>query len=179
MAVRIRLKKFGRRHRPFFRVCAMDGRAPRDGRVIEELGIYDPLVPETDARAILKGERIAYWLGVGAQPTRKVDVLIKKYGASGTHLAQQEAALGRLSGRRAAAIETAKAAAAAVEMPKVEEPKPAEAPPADEAAADSEASKTDAADATPADEAATEAPAAEASAGETPAKEAPAEKAAE
>ena len=87
VAVKIRMKKMGRKHRPFFRVCAMDVRSPRDGRVIEELGTYDPMVPETDARAILKGERIDYWLGVGAQPTPKVAVLIKKYGTAGSHLA--------------------------------------------------------------------------------------------
>ena len=80
MAVKIRLKKMGRTHRPFFRVCAMDVRAPRDGRVIEELGTYDPMVPETDARAILNGERIDYWIGVGAKATPKVGTLIKKYG---------------------------------------------------------------------------------------------------
>ena len=50
MAVRIRMKKLGRKHRPFFRIVAVDGRRPRDGRVLEELGTYDPLVPETDAR---------------------------------------------------------------------------------------------------------------------------------
>ena len=69
MAVRIRLKKMGRKHKPFFRVCATDARTPRDGRVIEELGYYDPMVRDTDARAILNGERIDYWLGVGAQPS--------------------------------------------------------------------------------------------------------------
>lgn len=180
MAVRIRLKKMGRTHRPFFRVCAMDSRAPRDGRVIEELGIYDPMVPETDARAILKGERIDYWLGVGAQPTRKVGTLIKKYGTDGSHLAAQAEALSRLSGRRAAAIESAKSAAASVEMPKVEEPKPAEeaAPEGEATAAPAEDSAAEA----PAEAAAeaTEAPAAEAPAAEeTPAAEAPAEEAAE
>jgi small subunit ribosomal protein S16 len=96
VAVRIRLKRLGRKHRPFFRVCAMDSRAPRDGKVIEELGIYDPMVRETDARAVLNGERIAYWLGVGAQPTEKVGVLIKKYGKEGSHLEQQRAALERV-----------------------------------------------------------------------------------
>lgn len=100
MAVRIRLKKMGRTHRPFFRVCAVDQRAPRDGRVIEELGHYDPMVPETDARALLNGERITYWLGVGAQPSEKAAVLIKKYGANGTHLEQQKEALERLSKRK-------------------------------------------------------------------------------
>ena len=97
MAVRIRLKKMGRAHRPFFRICAVDQRSPRDGRVIEELGLYDPMCPETDARALLKGDRIDYWVGVGAQPSDKVKVLIKKYGTSGTHLEQQKAALERLT----------------------------------------------------------------------------------
>jgi small subunit ribosomal protein S16 len=78
VAVRIRMKKMGRRHRPFFRVCAVDSRAPRDGRVIEELGFYDPMIKDVNARAVLKGERIDYWLGVGAVPSDKVSVLIKK-----------------------------------------------------------------------------------------------------
>jgi small subunit ribosomal protein S16 len=86
------MKKMGRKHRPFFRICVMDVRRPRDGRILEELGTYDPLVPDTDARASLNGERISYWLGVGAQPTEKVAVLIKKYGAQGTHADQQKSA---------------------------------------------------------------------------------------
>ncbi len=97
VSVRIRMKKLGRRHRPFFRICAMDVRVPRDGRVLEELGTYDPMVPEVDARAVLNGERINHWLGVGAQPSDKVKVLIKKYGAEGTHLDRQRAALDRLA----------------------------------------------------------------------------------
>ena len=101
MAVRIRLKKLGRLHRPFFRICAMDQRAPRDGRVIEELGTYDPMVPETDARVTLDQERVAYWLGVGAKPTHKAGVLIRKYGANGTHLDQQQAANERMKNRKA------------------------------------------------------------------------------
>ena len=80
MSVRIRMKKMGRKHRPFYRVCAMDIRVPRDGRILEELGTYDPMVRETDARTLLNGERIKYWLSVGAQPSDKVSVLIKKYG---------------------------------------------------------------------------------------------------
>ena len=96
MAVRIRLKKMGRRHRPFFRVCAMDSHRPRDGKVIEELGYYDPMVKETDARVVLKGERIEYWLSVGALPTENVKTLIKKYGTNGTHLNEQKLALERL-----------------------------------------------------------------------------------
>lgn len=97
MAVKIRMKMMGRKHRPFFRVCAIDSRQPRDGRVLEELGTYDPMVHETDARALLKVDRIAYWLGVGAQPSEKVKVLIKKYGAEGTHAKQQAEARERLS----------------------------------------------------------------------------------
>lgn len=97
MAVRIRMKMMGRKHRPFFRICAVDARNPRDGRVLEELGTYDPMVSDTDARALLKSERIAYWLGVGAQPSLKVKTLIKKYGAEGTHLEAQQAARERLA----------------------------------------------------------------------------------
>ena len=100
MAVRIRLKKMGRKARPFYRLCAVDSRAPRDGKVIEELGYYDPMVRETDARAILKKERIDYWLGVGAQPTEKAGVLIKKYGSGGTHVEKQNAALARAKASR-------------------------------------------------------------------------------
>lgn len=158
----------GRTHRPFYRVCAMDSRSPRDGRVIEQLGTYDTSVPETDARAILNGERIKYWLSVGAQPTPKVATLIKKYGAEGTHLEAQAEAISKLSSRRAAAIEAAKAAATKVEMPK---PEP-EAKPEDEAApAEGEATPTEG-----------EAPAegAEAATEEAPAEEsAPAEEKAE
>jgi small subunit ribosomal protein S16 len=132
VTVKIRLKKMGRTHRPFFRVCAMDQRSPRDGRVIEQLGTYDPMVPDTDARAILNGERINYWLSVGAQPTPKVATLIKKYGTDGSHLEVQAEAISKLSGRRATAIESARAAAAKVELPKAE-PEPTEAP-AEEAA---------------------------------------------
>ena len=96
MAVRIRMKRMGRRHRPFFRICAVDSRRPRDGRVLEELGTYDPMKRDTDARAILNGGRIDYWLGVGAQPSDNVKVLIKKYGTDGTHLDKQKEALERL-----------------------------------------------------------------------------------
>lgn len=117
MAVRIRMKKMGRAHAPFYRVCAVDARKPRDGRVIEELGYYDPMVPETDARAILKGDRIDYWVGVGAQPSDKVAVLIKKYGTAGTHLEAQKAAVERLGRRKqyVAPVAAAKPSAPAAE----------------------------------------------------------------
>ena len=96
MAVKLRMRRMGKAHRPFFRISAIDSRSKRDGRVLEELGHYDPLVPETDARAILKVERIDYWLSVGAQPSDKVRTLIKKYGSKGTHLDAQQAALTKL-----------------------------------------------------------------------------------
>ena len=153
----------------------MDSRSPRDGRVIEELGTYDPMVPETDARAILKGERIDYWLSVGAKATPKVGVLIRKYGTDGSHLAQQTEAIERLGGRRAEAIEAAKAAAAAAPKPKVE-PEPEEAPAEESAEASGEEVITEE---TAAEAPAAEAPAAEeAPAEETPAEEAPAAEAA-
>jgi small subunit ribosomal protein S16 len=91
------MKMMGRKHRPFFRICAVDSRKPRDGRVLEELGTYDPMVADTDARALLKTERIEYWLGVGALPSLRVKTLIKKYGTGGTHVDAQRAARERLA----------------------------------------------------------------------------------
>ena len=79
MAVRIRMKRLGRKHRPYFRIVAIDARQPRDGRIIEELGSYDPMVPNTDERVRLKPDRIRYWMGVGALPSEKVGVLFRKY----------------------------------------------------------------------------------------------------
>ncbi len=125
MAVRIRMKKMGRHKRAFFRMCAIDSRSPRDGKVIEELGIYDPSVKDTDCRAILKGERIAYWLSVGAQPSENCAVLIKKYGQNGSHLEKQTAAL-----------EKAKSTRPQAPAPYIPPPKP-EAPAAEEPAAES------------------------------------------
>ena len=80
--VRIRMKAMGRRHRPFFRICAMDARAPGDGRAIEELGHYDPMVRNTEARTVLNVNRIRYWLSVGAQPSEKVEALLKRHGVT-------------------------------------------------------------------------------------------------
>ena len=129
MAVRIRLKRLGRRHRPFFRVCAMDARSPRDGRVLEELGTYDPMVPDTDARALLKRDRVDYWLSVGAKPTEKVAVLIKKYGTDGTHVEAQRTALDRMA--QPAPIPDPGEPAS---LPKSPEPEAPPEPPASEAA---------------------------------------------
>jgi small subunit ribosomal protein S16 len=120
------MKRFGRKHRPFYRICALDIRRPRDGRVLEELGTYDPMVPETDARALINGERVQYWLSVGALPSENVKVLIKKYGVNGTHIEQQKVALDRLAqGKRRAApppvaAQPAEAAPVAEEAPAAE-----------------------------------------------------------
>jgi small subunit ribosomal protein S16 len=128
------MKVMGRHKRQFFRLCAIDSRCPRDGKVIEELGYYDPMVRDTDARAILKGERIAYWLSVGAKPSEKAAALIKKYGANGTRLEAQQAALEKIKSHRPTAPavyipppkppepEPAPAEAAATEAPGVEAP---------------------------------------------------------
>jgi small subunit ribosomal protein S16 len=167
VAVRIRLKKMGRAHRPFYRVCAFDHHAPRDGRALEELGTYDTSLHNTDARAVLNGERIDYWLSVGAQPSEKVAVLIKKYGSAGTHLEQQKVALEEL-----AAPKSIPDPGAPASLPKQPEPEPS----AEEAAAP--AAEAPVAEAAPeaSAEAATEAPPeAPAEAATKAAPEAPAE----
>ena len=78
MAVRIRMKRMGRKHRPFYRICVMDSRSPRDGKAIEEIGFYDPMVRVKKDRVKLNLERVDYWIGVGAQPSVNVAALIKK-----------------------------------------------------------------------------------------------------
>jgi len=80
VAVRLRLKRMGRKHRPFYRISAMDCRRPRDGRVIEELGFYDPQEKEPARQLRLERERIEYWLKVGAQPSETVRDLLKRSG---------------------------------------------------------------------------------------------------
>ncbi len=77
--VRIRLKRMGRRHRPFYRINAIEKRAPRDGRIIEQLGWFDPLEKD-EAKAIsLDDDRVRHWLSQGAQPSDTVmDILAKR-----------------------------------------------------------------------------------------------------
>ena len=133
MAVKIRMKRLGRKNRPFYRVCAIDQKTGRDGRVLEELGHYDPLVKDVDARAILKADRIVHWISKGALPSEKVATLIKKYGEGGTHVDAQKQALERIKTTRPQAL------APVYFTPKVkEEPAPAaaegEAAPAEAAA---------------------------------------------
>ncbi len=78
--VRLRLKRFGTRHKPFYRIVAIDKRSPRDGEAIERLGYYDPCHKDESKQINLNAERINYWLGVGAQPTHTVAGLLKKNG---------------------------------------------------------------------------------------------------
>ena len=79
----LRLKRMGRTHRPFYRLNAMDRRCPRDGRVIEQIGWYDPIAP-ADRQLSINVQRADYWLSVGAQPSRTVAVLLKRVGCEPT-----------------------------------------------------------------------------------------------
>lgn len=76
--VRLRLKRMGRTHRPFYRICAMDKRRARDSRSIEDLGTYNPFASANEEEVVLNKERAEYWLSVGAQPTDTVRSLLKK-----------------------------------------------------------------------------------------------------
>lgn len=80
MAVRLRLKRLGRRHRSFYRLSAMESRCPRDGRVLEELGTYDPQSKDAERQLKLNLERIQHWLKLGAMPTETVARLLRKHG---------------------------------------------------------------------------------------------------
>jgi small subunit ribosomal protein S16 len=76
------MKRLGRHHRPFYRISVMDAQKPRNGRSIEDVGTYDPMVKDKSQRVKLNMERIDYWISVGAKPSEKVAVLIKKVKAN-------------------------------------------------------------------------------------------------
>lgn len=80
MGVRIRLKRTGRRNRPCHRLCAIDKRNARDGRVLENLGLYDPLAPRVEDQLKLKNDRILYWLSKGASLSETAVSLCKRSG---------------------------------------------------------------------------------------------------
>jgi len=81
MSVKIRLRRDGAKKRPFYHVVAADSRRARNGRFIEELGYYNPIVAaNVEPILVLKEERIRYWLGVGAQPSETAAALLKKQG---------------------------------------------------------------------------------------------------
>jgi small subunit ribosomal protein S16 len=187
VAVKIRLKRLGKIHAPYYRIVVADSRTKRDGRVIEEIGLYhptqDPSVIEVNS------ERAQYWLGVGAQPTEQVAALLKLTGDWGKFKGDKNAkSTVKFAEPKAEFAPDAKkkpvlrpkAAKPAEEAPKAEEAPAADAPAAE--ATEAPAAEAPAAEATeaPAAEApAAEAPAAdEAPVAEAPAEEAPAEEAA-
>ena len=78
MSLKIRLKRYGTKKRPFFRIVVMDSRKPRDGRTIEEVGLYHPIEVEGKQFSI-KSERLQEWLGKGARPSDTVRRLLNKH----------------------------------------------------------------------------------------------------
>src|SRR5688500_9262729 len=80
MAVKLRLKRMGRKNAAFYRLNAIESRSPRDGRVIEELGHYDPRNKDQAKQFVAKLDRCQYWLSVGAVPSETVSSLLKKSG---------------------------------------------------------------------------------------------------
>jgi small subunit ribosomal protein S16 len=162
VAVKIRLKRMGKIRTPFYRIVVADSRTKRDGRVIEEIGTYNPKTEPSTISVV--SERAQYWLGVGAQPTEAVAAILKLTGDIGgkTTLKQPEA-----KADKAAAFEKA-LKELHTDLPKAKAPKKKEEPKAEEAPAE-EAKAEEA----PAEEAA--APAAE----EAPTEDAPADAPAE
>lgn len=163
MSVSIRLARGGAKKRPYYRIVVANSRAARDGRFIEKIGTYNPLLAKDDpARVTLDTERAKHWLGVGAQPTDRVARFLDAAGvqeraarANPNKGKPGEKAVERAEAKAAKVAEAEEAANAAANAP-VEEEAPAEAPAAEEVAAE---------------EAAAEAPAAEAPAEEAPAQE--------
>ena len=81
MAMKIRLARGGSKKRPFYRIVATDSRMPRDGRFIEKLGTYNPLLAkDSEERVKMNVERIQYWLGQGAQPTDRISRMLEAAG---------------------------------------------------------------------------------------------------
>ena len=127
MAMKIRLARGGSKKRPFYRIVAADSRMPRDGRFIEKLGTYTPLLPkDSEERVKMNVERVQYWLGEGAQPTDRIarmleaaDVLPKKERSN-----PKKGAPGKKAQERAE--EKAAKAAEATEAPAEDAPAEAE-----------------------------------------------------
>ena len=133
MAMKIRLARGGSKKRPFYRIVAADSRMPRDGRFIEKLGTYNPLLPkDSEERVKMDMDRVKYWLGEGAQPTDRVSRFLEAAGVleKKERSNPQKGEPGEKA--KARAEEKAEKAAAAVEAPAEETP--AEEAPAEEAA---------------------------------------------
>jgi small subunit ribosomal protein S16 len=167
MSLKIRLARAGAKKRPFYRIVVADSRSPRDGRYIEKIGTYDPLLPRDSAQRVnLEVERAKHWLSQGAQPTDRVlrflDAagLMKREARLNPQKAQPgQKRLDREEAKQKAEEEKAKAAAeAAAAPPPAPEPEAAPEEPAAEAPAEETAAET------PAEEAPAEAEAAPADA---------------
>jgi len=176
MALKIRLARGGAKKRPYYRIVVAEASAPRDGRFVERVGSYNPMVPKDHPeRLTLDSERAMYWISKGAKPTERVQKMMAQLGlieAPALREQPKKSAPGRKrQEREAEAAEAAAAAAEAAEAAAAEAP--AEEAPAEDAAAE-EAPAQEAA----AEEAPAEAPAEEASAEEAPAEEVSAEEAA-
>jgi small subunit ribosomal protein S16 len=119
MAVKLRLARAGAKKRPFYRIVAANANAPRDGEFLEKLGTYNPMLPREHAeQMVVNAERIQYWLGVGAQPTDRVEKMLGNLGLMPKPAARnnpQKAVPGKKMQDRAdtrkAKLEAAKAAA--------------------------------------------------------------------
>lgn len=130
MALKIRLTRQGAKKRPFYRIVVADARSPRDGRYLEIVGTYNPMLSkESGERVKLNEERIKHWLGTGAQPTDRVGKFLAEAGMtakverSNPEKAKPKAkAQERLKEAEMAAQEAAEAAAAAAEAPAEEAP---------------------------------------------------------
>jgi small subunit ribosomal protein S16 len=132
MSLKIRLARAGAKKRPYYRVVVADSKSPRDGRYIEKIGTYDPLLPKGSERVKLVEERVKHWLGIGAQPTDRVLRFLdaagmrKRDARSNPQKGQPgKKRIEREEAKRAAAEEKAKAAAEAAAAPPPE-PAPAE-----------------------------------------------------
>ena len=132
MSLKIRLARAGAKKRPYYRIVVADSKSPRDGRYIEKIGTYDPLLPKCSERVKLVEERVKHWLGVGAQPTDRVLRFLdaagmrKRDARSNPQKGQPgKKRIERDEAKRAAAEEKAKAAAEAAAAPPPE-PAPAE-----------------------------------------------------
>jgi len=126
MAMKIRLARGGSKKRPFYRIVASDSRMPRDGRYIEKLGTYNPLLPkDSEDRVQMNMERVQYWLGEGAQPTDRVSRFLEAAGVveKKTRSNPQKAVPGKKATERAEekAAKAAEAAAAPAEEAAAEE----------------------------------------------------------
>ncbi len=107
MAVRLKLKRFGRRHQPHYRLTAVDRRRSGNSRVLEELGSYSPIKKQEEQQVVLKRERIEYWLSVGAQPTETVRRILEKQGVTPeANAGAAKAAAPKVSAARASAPKT-------------------------------------------------------------------------